>query len=356
MLKRLLSLFLAAGLLVSAYALTGEQVDFSRTVTLYSQGDYIDPDILSDFTRETGIEVEYVIAGDESGNGPTDCDLLLADVDCISLLAEGGYVQALDADCFSSWGAIDPQWMELNGLEHYAVPCLWTTMGLVYDPTRTELRVTQWADLTNAAFSGQVLMPTDAGQLTTVGLAALELDVQSRSAEALASAGLWLKEQSSLVLDYCAEDDMAEWFRSGDAVLAVCPASTAIELMAELPELSFVIPSSGNWQTILCYAVAANTEKKAAVYELLDYLCQPENLAKNAAYCGWSVTSTRAYDLLSPTWRSNPLTYPDLDGRVETPLLAARDSWMQSFVLLDTLSDFRRMVLNTRRSLTAIAW
>ncbi|MCD8382053.1 MAG: extracellular solute-binding protein [Clostridiales bacterium] len=354
--KRLLSLFLAAGLLVSACALTDEDMRFSRTVILYSQGDYIDTDILSEFTLETGIEVKYVVAGDGNDIAPDECDLLLGDLDCVSLLADAGCIQALDAEQFSPWGTIDAQWLELGGLEAYAVPCLWTTMGLVYDPTRTELRVTQWADLADAAFAGQVLMPADAGQLTAVGLAALELDVNSQSAGELAAAGLWLEGQSSLVLDYCDEGDMADWFRSGDAVLAVCPASAAIELMAELPELSFVIPSGGSWQSVLCYAVAADTEKVDATYALLNYLCEAENLAKNAAYSGWSVTSSRAYSLLSPSWRSNPLAYPELDGIAETPLLTARDSRTQSFALLDTLVNFRRTVLNASTAGMENAW
>lgn len=356
MLKRLLSLFLAAGLMVSACALTDEVGEYSSAVVLYSQGTYIDPDVLSAFTRETGIEVEYVVAGDSDDIAPAECDLLLADADCISLLAENGYVQALDADRFSTWGVIDPQWLELDGLEAYAVPCLWTTMGLIYDPTRTELRLTQWADLADAAFAGQVLMPADAGQLTAVGLAALELDINSRSAGDMAAAGLWLEAQSSLVLDYCNEEEMTGWFRSGEAVLAVCPASAAIELMAELPELSFVIPSSGSWQSVLCYAVAADTEKGEDVYELLNYLCQAENMAKNATYSGWSVTSSRAYSLLSPSWRSNPLAYPELDGITETPLLTARDSRTQSFALLDILFAFRRTALNATAATVENAW
>ncbi|MCC8130006.1 MAG: extracellular solute-binding protein [Clostridiales bacterium] len=354
--KRLLSLCLAAGLMVSAYALADEDAALSPTVVLCSQGAYIDPDVLSEFTRETGIDVEYVVAGDGDDIDPAECDLLLADVDCISLLAEAGRVQALDARRFSPWGTISPQWLELDGLEAYAAPCLWTTMGLVYDPTRTELRVTQWADLADAAFSGQILMPADTGQLTAVALAALELDVNAQSAEALAAAGLWLKGQSSLVLDYCNEEGMADWFRSEEAVLAVCPASDAIELMAELPELSFVIPSGGSWQIVLCYAVAADTDQEDAVYTLLNYLCEAENLAKNATYSGWSVTSDRAFSLLSPSWRSNPLAYPELDGRVETPLLLPRDSQVQSLALLDTLADFRRMALNATAAMVENAW
>ncbi|MCC8181921.1 MAG: extracellular solute-binding protein [Clostridiales bacterium] len=337
--KRLLSLLLTIGLLASAYNLTDEDAALSRTVFLYSQGDYIDPDILTDFTQETGIRVKYVVAGDGDDGVPAEYDLLLTDVECISLLAETGRIQMLDTDRFSPLGKIDAQWLELDGLEEYAVPCLWMTIGLIYDPTQTELRVTQWADLADVIFTGQVLMPADAQALVTVALAALEREVESSNPADLAAAGLWLKGQSSLVLDYCSDGGMAEWFRTGDAVLAVCPASTAIELMAELPDLSFVIPSGGSWQTVMCYAVASGTEKEAAVYTLLNYLCEAEHLAQNAVYSSWSVTSARAYDLLSPVWRSNPLAYPDLEERVKTTLSVSRGSGAQSFALLERLSS-----------------
>ena len=104
--------------------------------------------------------------------------------------------------------------------------------------------------------------------------------------------------------------DLAPVFRSNAAVLAPCYAREAISLMEEMPELTFVIPSEGNWHTMLAYAIPVRSTERTAAYALLDFLCQPSNLARNSIYSGWSTPSSPAFSLLDPKLQQNPLLYP----------------------------------------------
>lgn len=321
--KKALSLFLAVCLLlaIGAVALFGR---WNRaTITLCSQENVISDRVLQTFTKKTGIQVQYRLLEElEASDDPAGCDLLLADPERLSQLMEEGQLTELDWDRLASLPEIDPSYLGLSfdPENRYTVPGLWTTMGLLYNPTRTETRVTGWVNLFDGQFSGSLVMPEDSQTSFAVALTALGLDVNTQSSEDLTAAANYLTQQQPQVAAYRADSQLADAFQSGQAILAPCYAGVAIELMSQLPELSFVIPSEGSWRALLSYAIPANAQQEEA-YQLLNYLCQKDSQAKNGVYSGYSVVSPKAFDLLDSAWRSNPLAYPAVEQLERFPFL-----------------------------------
>ncbi len=281
------------------------------TLTVYSQGDYIDPRVLRSFTRSTGIEVEYCQLDSNSGEiRPADCDLLLADIELLACMERQSQLVPIDRVQVSDWAQFSPAYLEqtadLTG--GCAVPCLWATMGLLFDPTHTDTRVTGWDALFDREFSGQVAMTARYRDAFTLALAAENRPIDSVRPEDVLAAHALLSEQAPA--GYYFESELAPIFRSNTAVLAPCCAREAVALMEEMPELTFVIPPEGSWRTMLAYAIPARSRQQQDAYTLLDYLCQPSSLAKNAVYSGWSTPSAAAYALMDSRWQGNPLLYP----------------------------------------------
>lgn len=280
-------------------------------LTVYSQGDYIDPRVLQSFTRSTGIKVEYRRIDTAAGElRPTDCDLLLADVELLARMNECHLLITIDCNNLSDRAQFSPayfsQTMDQTG--GCAVPCLWTTMGLLFDPTHTNTRVTGWDALFDREFAGQVAMTSRYRDAVTLALAADGRSIDSSRPEDMVAADRLLDRQCPV--GYFDGTDLAPVFRSNAAVLAPCYAREAISLMEEMPELTFVIPSEGNWHTMLAYAIPVRSTERTAAYALLDFLCQPSNLARNSIYSGWSTPSSPAFSLLDPKLQQNPLLYP----------------------------------------------
>lgn len=308
----LLALILLLSIAAALYELSLPRV----TLTVYSQGDCIDPRTLRSFTASTGIRVELHDIDRHSGGefSPTGCDLLLADQDLLACMKEQSLLLPIDSDRFTRWAQFAPAC--LNGTstygDTYAVPCLWTTMGLLYDPTQTGTRVTDWTDLFHPVYEGRVAM-TDRYQT------AYTLSLVGGTDDSVCADDR-LRAQSETVVGYYVEDDLAEAFRTGTVILAPCSARTAIDLMSEMTELTFIIPPDESIRTTLSYAIPARSRQQSAVYQLLNYLCTPSVLARNALYSGWSTPSASAFALLDPRWQRNPVAYPTGSSLLPDPL------------------------------------
>lgn len=322
--KRALFLLMAACLLLAAGSLELLGSWRQTTITLYTQRDVISPRVLDAFTQDTGIQVEYVLLDDpQAAEHPEYCDLLLADVDHLQALLEKDQLSALEPSLQTPLSQVEDDYrgLSFDPENTYTLPYLWTTMGLLYNPAQTQIRVTSWSNLFNGQFSGMLVMPSDSQTAFAAALAALGLEVTLQSDEELKAAAGYLLQQQPHVTAYCSVGELPAYFQSGQAVLAPCYAATAIEIMASLPELSFVFPAEGSWRSLLSFALPAEAQDSEAAGTLLQYLYRWENQAKNAAYSGYSVISDQAFQLLDSAWQANPLAYPDGDKVAAFPIL-----------------------------------
>lgn len=337
--RTLFILLLAVCMLVVGVCLEHSVFAVETTLALYSQEDCIHPDVLEAFTHETGIPVEYTIL--EHASSPerlaaaseqAACDVLLADVEQLSQLHKQQYLTELDAQLLPNQAGIDPVFYSVPFIRDSktSVPCLWTTMGLIYDPSLTETRVTGWSNLFQAEFSGRVIMPEDSREAYAIALTALGFDVNTNQPAEIAAAGDYLSQQMPLVMNYCSISSLEAQLSANPQLIAPCYGADAIGLMASASDLSFVVPSEGSWRKVLAYAIPSGTQDQELAHLLIDYLCQPEVLARNAAYSGYSTVSPDAYQLLDHSWQVNPLAYPTGSDWTTYSLLDSQDSQIQT--------------------------
>ena len=190
-----------------------------------------------------------------------------------------------------------------------AIPALWTTMGLLHDSAASGAMVRSWADLFDPDYPGSIAITGIDQKALACALLAKGYSITTASPEECLSAALTLKRQGALSQDFSAIGSLGEGFRSGRVNLAPCYAGEAVALMAEMPQLSFVFPTEGSWQTVVGYAMPRQCADQDAAYTLLNYLCRPYIMARNSVYCGWSTPSLDAWRLLSKAWQKNPLAY-----------------------------------------------
>lgn len=348
--KKLLFCLLAVCLLLAVGTAELSTYWNRRTITLYSQEDVISDRVLQAFTRETGISVQYELLNEENFTfNPAECDLLLADAEQLTYLLENDQLSELDWEQLSELPEINSAYLGLSydPENSYTVPALWTTMGLLYNPAQTDTRVTGWANLFDGRFAHSLVMPSDSWTSFTIALAALGMDVNTQSEDDLSAAASYLTQQQSQVLAYCSAEQLYTYFQTGKTILAPCYAASAIGIMSNLSELSFVIPSEGSWQKLLSYAIPSTSEQKEAAYELLNYLCQKDNQAKNAAYSCYSVVCSEAYELLDSAWQANPLAYPNADQPATFPILQGQGTQLRTLRQVQWLLIQQSMELDT---------
>ncbi|MCD8142370.1 MAG: spermidine/putrescine ABC transporter substrate-binding protein [Clostridiales bacterium] len=402
--KRTLSLLLAAALLLSCVGLlSGCSSQETVTLRVYCEGDLIRSSLMDEFSKETGILVEYTtgnstlengmnltedeedpaggasssgvtpelteeelaaleaeeawealslydrlqqrysdyeeaLAQAEADGGETESvtleepvyDVVFTSGDVIEQLIEAGLVQALDYSQLSNADAINEEYQNCDydpgGI--YSVTTLWQMMGLLWNSDYIDTQVTSWNTLWTEAYAGQILMPSDLRDAMAVALTSLGYSVNTESSEELAAAWDLLGQQSALVQDYTAAEGFSR-MTDGTAWLTPAYSGDALNMMSDNTALSFAVPTEGTWRISYGYCVVEGTSYSEEALAFINYMCQEENLAKNAIYCKYSVTSDGALEKMDSSWRNNPLAYPDESVIAGTELLSfnGSDTW-----------------------------
>ena len=144
-----------------------------QVVYVYSWGDYLDPETLKIFEKETGI---HVILDEFDTNesmyprvaeGAVHYDVLCPSDYMIQKLIKNDLIQPLDfsklpdakkyigAEFFKQAESFDPG-------NKYSVPYCWGTVGIIYDKTKVTDPVDSWRILWNDKYKGQILMQDSA--------------------------------------------------------------------------------------------------------------------------------------------------------------------------------------------------
>ncbi|MCC8099833.1 MAG: spermidine/putrescine ABC transporter substrate-binding protein [Clostridiales bacterium] len=402
--KRTLSLLLAAALLLSCVGLlSGCSNQETVTLRVYCEGDLIRSSLMDEFSKETGILVEYTTgnstlengmnlpedeedsSGSASSSGVTPelteeelaaleaeeawealdlydrlqqrysdyeealaqaeadgaetesvtmeepvYDVVFTSGDVIEQLIEAGLVQALDYSKLSNADAINEEYQNCDydpgGV--YSVTTLWQMMGLLWNSDYIDTQVTSWNTLWAEEYAGQILMPSDLRDAMAVALTSLGYSVNTESSEELAAAWDFLGQQSALVQDYTAAEGFSR-MTEGTAWLTPAYSGDALNMMSDNTALSFAVPTEGTWRISYGYCVVEGTSHSEEALAFINYMCQEENLAKNAIYCKYSVTSDEALEKMDSSWRNNPLAYPDESVIADTELLSfnGSDTW-----------------------------
>ena len=137
----------AIGLAVLAMAACGPQGAAthgpSTELRIYNWSDYIDPAILADFTRETGIQVTYdtfdsaEVLETKVLTGGSGYDIVVPSNQYVSRFITAHAIQPLNRAALPGLGNLDPALMArmapFDPGGRYAVPYMWGTVGIGYN-------------------------------------------------------------------------------------------------------------------------------------------------------------------------------------------------------------------------------
>jgi len=327
----------SAGLAIFALLLGGGAfAQPNRFVNFYNWSDYIDPTVLDDFTRETGIKVRY----DTFDANETLETKLLAGKSGYDVVVPTGYFleRQIKAGVFlkldkSKLPNIDRQWPEITKRlatydpgNQYAVNYMWGTTGIGYNAAKAravlgETKVDSWdivfkpENLAKFKDCG-VHMLDSADDMIPAALRYLGLDPNStdpadydKAASLLTSIRPSVRKfHSSEYLNALASGEIClvvGW--SGDIKQAQKRAAEAKNGV----EVRYAIPKEGAQMFFDNLAIPNDAKHVAEAHELINYLLRPEVAAKSTNYLGYANGDTPDPKLISPSVIGDPTIYPD---------------------------------------------
>ncbi len=290
------------------------------TINVLNWGDYIDEELISQFTEETGIKVNYqTMANNEEMlvklQSP-DCiyDVCFPSDYIIEKLIGQDLLHAINPENIPNLSNIDPRFLDLSfdPDNTYSVPYMWGTVGILYNTTKVSEPVTSWKILWDEKYSQQIYMYDSIRDSIGVALLMLGKSLNTRDEADIKAAEEALIAQKPLVLAYLGAS-IKESMINGDGALAIVYSGDAIWCMDPEegnPDLAYAVPEEGSNVWFDNIVIPKTSQHTAEAEAFINFLCDAEVAKKNTEYIGYSTPNMAAMALLDESYTENETYNP----------------------------------------------
>lgn len=308
-----------------------------RVVNVYNWSDYIDPDVLKDFTKETGIKVRYdTFDANETLEtkllaGKSGYDVVVPTAYFLQRQIQAGVFRKLDKaklpNLVHVWPEIAKRLAAYDPGNQHAVNYMWGTTGIGYNvkAVRERLGPDAKIDSWDVVFRPELLakfkdcgvhMLDSSDDILPAALHYLEIDSNSTRPQDLdRAAALMTKLQPSVRKFHSSEYLNA--LAGGEICLVVGwsgdikqAKNRAIEAKNGV-EIGYAIPKEGAQMWFDNLAIPKDAPHPDAAHAFIDYLLKPEVAARNSNFIAYANGNLASQKYIDKTVIGDKGVYPD---------------------------------------------
>jgi putrescine transport system substrate-binding protein len=309
-----------------------------KEVRIFNWSDYIDPQILTDFTKETGIKVVYDVYDSNEVletkllAGGSGYDVVVPTGPFLSRQITAGVFQKLDKSKLPNLANMWPEIMKQLAIydpgNDYAINYMWGTTGIGYNVAKVKDRmadapVDSWDLVFNpdiiSKFKDCGVMMLDApDDILPAALNYLGLDPNSSKPEDIEKAGALMEK----VRPYIQKFHSSEYINAlanGDICIAVgysgdiLQARTRAQEAKNGQEIGYSLPKQGAQMWFDEMAIPADAKHPEEALVFLNYMMRPDVIAKASNYVSYANGNLASQKLIDETITSDKSIYPDED-------------------------------------------
>jgi putrescine transport system substrate-binding protein len=307
-----------------------------RVVNVFNWSDYIDESILQDFTKETGIAVNYKVFDSNEMletqllAGGSGYDVVVPTAPFLARQIQAGVFQKLDKSKLPNltymWPEVLERLAKYDPGNEYAVNYMWGTTGIGYNVDKVKAAL---GDVPIDSFD-VLFKPENAAKLKSCGINILDASDETfaiamnyvgkdgdskATADIEAGGDVYLKIRpsvqtfnSSAYIDDLANGDICMtlgW--SGD----VLQAKNRAEENKNGVNLEYFIPKEGTYMWFDNLAIPADAPHVEEAHAFINYLMKPEVIAKASNYVQYANGNLASQKFIDESVIKNPSVYPD---------------------------------------------
>jgi len=306
-----------------------------KVLNVYNWSDYIDPAVIENFQKETGIAVRYDVFDSNEVletkllTGKSGYDVVVPSAYFLERQIQAGVFRKLDKSKLPNLGHLD-QGLQTSVASHdprneHGVIYMWGTTGIGFDadkvraimpdaPTDSWSLVLDPAIVSKFKDCGVSFLddPTD-----MVGTVLLWLGKQPNSES---EEDLKLAEEALLrIRPYIRTIHSSQYIEdlaNGEVCIAVGYSGDVLQARDRAAEagkeidIRYVIPREGALMWFDTLAIPADAEHPGNAHAFIDYLLRPEVAAANSNYVYYATANTAALDLLDAELRDDTGIFP----------------------------------------------
>lgn len=325
--KRIVAILFAV-VLVLSMAVPALAADASNlagtTINVYNWGEYISDgsegsmDINAEFTKRTGIKVNYNNYDTNENmyaklkSDGVSFDIVIPSDYMIERLIDEDMLQKIDFSNIPNYKYIDAEYKGLyfDPKDEYSVPYNVGMVGLIYNTKMVKEAPTSWDVMWDEQYKGKVLMFDNPRDAFGIAQKLLGQSFNTTDEAEWRAAADKLKAQKPILQGYVM-DDIFRKMESGEAAIAPYYAGDFITMHNNNPDLAFVYPQEGVNIFVDSICIPKNAKNKAAAEAYINFLLDPDIAVENANYLGYATPNTAVLTREDYELKGNAYLYPE---------------------------------------------
>ncbi|WP_107837799.1 ABC transporter substrate-binding protein [Metasolibacillus meyeri] len=294
------------------------------TLTVFNWGEYIDPDLIKDFEKETGIHVIYETFDSNEAmltkiqQGGSAYDVAAPSEYTVEMMKEKDLLIPLDHTKIPNIQNIDPYFLDLtfDPGNQYSLPYFWGTVGIVYNPTMIGEHLTfeSWDDLWDPSLKNKVFLVDGAREVMGMGLNSIGQSLNTKDEQILRAATdklITLAPNVKAIIG----DEITPLMINNEASVALTWSGQAADMMFENEDLTYAVPEEGSNLWFDNFVIPKTAKNIDGAHAFINFMLDAEVNAQNTDYVGYSTPNAVAMELMDPEVVEDERYYPDEEAR-----------------------------------------
>ena len=321
--KKLISITFILIFLVSAFSIMPAAAPEGTKIRVYNWGEYIPDgkydylDINKEFTRRTGIEVDYInYSSNEDlyaklNSGGAAYDIIIPSDYMIERLIKEEKIQKIDFNNIPNYKYIGDDYKNLpyDPENEYSVPYTAGLVGIIYNTKIVQGTPDSWGLLWNEAYKKKILNFDNPRDAFATAQFLLNIDVNSTDLEQWNTAAEKIKDQIPLLQKFVM-DDIFNLMEKGEASIAPYYSGDYYTMKKVNPDLEFFYPKEGTNFFVDAICIPKDAPNKAGAEAYINFLLDPDIALEIAEYLNYMSPNTAVLENDDYTYKGDKLLYP----------------------------------------------
>jgi putrescine transport system substrate-binding protein len=313
-----------------------------KVVNVYNWSDYIAEDTLANFTKETGIKVNYdMYDGNETLEtkllaGNSGYDIVVPSASFLERQIKAGVYQKLDKSKLPNLVNMDPEIVQRAALHdpgnEHSVVYMWGTTGIGFNPDKVKKALPNGAtDSWSLVYEPEnasklkgcgIAVLDSASEITATVLAYLGKDPNSQSPDDLALVEAKLLSIRPFIR-YIHSSQYINDLANGDICVAVGYSGDILQARDRASEagnnvtVKYAVPKEGTIIWFDTMAIPKDAPHPGNAHVFMNYVLQPEVIAGVTNYVNYANGVAASLPFVDESVRNDPGVYPPAEVKAK---------------------------------------
>lgn len=284
-----------------------------RVLNVLNWSSYIPSEVISDFSKETGIKVNYstyssneeLLAKISSSKEGT-YDLIFPSDYMLEVMIRRDMLEKMDISNIDNFNNLNKNYLglEYDKNNEYSVPFIAASTVISYNREVIKEDIISYNDLLNPKYENEIVLIDDQRIIIGMALLANGFDMNSVDENELEIAKNWLKDLKKNIKAYDS-DSPKNFLITKEASIAVLWNAEGALANMQNSNIKNVFPVDGFALSIDNFAIPKGAKNNEEIYKFIDYILRPEVMTKIVSSYPYKNLNTEAESYLDNTYLNN---------------------------------------------------